>query len=463
MIPGNSSLRTFLGDFWNKIWKDQQGLSAFINAYSECVKQLEDKKDIIPRVFNRHTVPSREITRWKRLTFRHSDIKDHPLTIGSFILGNGHYLGEEDQTTGQILELSETDPIFILSPNIGQADSSRLLFVDFYYENDKIVFKDKITDMPLRSFSGTDEDGNPFVEYSIWAGYINSPVTYLQEFFTNFFGILQEENDNFPEVFNIYVDILIEGLTAYNLSRFLNKAAGRDVPSEDGYIEEVWSENGYTFVKTTKELLKAYGEGAAKVKTGQSISKGDIIFEGVYYKSGNYDISESELPSFTLTEENSPVGKAVTFLNEEKTLTFDVDGKVILPVSGPGAEEYNAQVNERASESGVDLFAKFTAGKTYPYTINTFKEIVLPGLGHNMLFIFVDNDKVDDSLLHTLNWLTALKPAYALIRFNSVIQGSEDLEGTVTDNCEHTAHIVTGGEEHKILSEGRLITGALLY
>jgi hypothetical protein len=475
-----SNIYKIMGNFWTRIWKEEQLVMGLVDSFAVMHEELDKYQESMEANFSRFSIPLSKYYRCRQVVVNESDLSTVKVNVGDFVVGDGFRINDDEMPTRW-----KTDTIYSdVGMIVDSMSNPKIVLVknqDYTIENGVICF---YKNPFLSSFQKTATVHNDEVQRSIslWLLSAGIDTEGLKDMFGSIIYWNVRSERFYKNMLNKVWDLKTQGATSKNTLGMLNCLADAEVSEEDGTVRAVWTENGRNFVATDSKVYSAPDEYASLVAVNDLVKNGDQLFDVVDVYEGTQEVDSSTLLGICINSDltNAGFSDGLVFMNQEFDLDYtyvagdpdvtilqqtgdvfllekdgnsytvlqdgDISGTglVKLPIFPIGGDEkaviaYRRAMAQKCWELGVDVWAKVTEDQRPPYKINPFNFIREASFGHNMLFFKYTNpsvimDYMADRGLRLLDDTTPSGTSFLLFLENEAIVSS-----ITSDNIDDTS------------------------
>ena len=419
-------LYQMFGNFWNQVWQEPSLLEAATSAYREVYNQLETERRDLDAYLNRNEIPLSFFRHFSYKAAKEEEFRPAYRRLGTFNMDAGVKLDTlEDSPNAWSLDAGAQSIELILDKPVNPGVIWQR-GQDFDFQDGVITFsKDPFASGFMSSVRSVDGEIKRTCKF--WLCNTNFDIKAVSQFFSIYFGIQTATTPYYKRIANCVWDLALEGGTVGNMTAYLCAVADTDVATTDGTVQDIWNEQGRTFIATETKIYSAPLPGAASVALRQSVKRGDNIFNTVTIVRGTGTADVSQFPMLHLGRE---------FLNVKYTGGISLENKEFIitnshfPIGGlpDTVQKYWTDVDADMEARGLDLWQLETSGQSSPYKLNPFEFIRQNILKTNSVFIGLSRTAVPQQSvnLRLINYLLDYMPAGTT--FFLYIYGETDVE-----------------------------------
>jgi len=436
MITSRNDLKQMFGSFWNNTWKDPDLYKALLTATNFMFERLQGDVAQLPEFLNRFDVPVSKTRSLKYGGFSQLELTRKYVTLGSYLMDQGHKLDELTTNPSIWVAAAPTDKCLAIIDNPVEPNLALSRGAHFDIVGDELRLYIDPFEESFRQHLVVEND-NQIKLVDLWFVHTEDDANYLTDYYGRVIRMLTPSTRYYRRILNAIYDLLQEGGTAYRTALFVGALLDTDVANGDGEVTVVWDEGDRTWVAVGDTLHSCPGIGNAIVAVGDQVQTGDRLFNTFNIMRGREEIDPGDFPQLVLSNAfiETPSGKALSFENAELEVT---DYK--FPIGGdPSDVEYFwATADLEAAARGIDLQEAIIGDQHAPFTVNPFELVRSNFLASSVIFITADLAILPDpEAIKLLRYLDAVLPASTTYILNAFAFADEETSPIAsTDEAE---------------------------
>ena len=286
-----TSIKYVIGVFWTALFQDQEFLRGMIHSLALFGKMQEaaqsnwevgliaGNKSVYQDSFPVSVYIDIESVRLPYASF--SDILD---------IGSTKAIEEPCEGLGWLANsLYPISDTYCLTDHV--IDYSKVLLPDFDYKysNGQFLFYEDPATLNLPMLKLVDDSGDLRIYYVLF-GWHKKERTH-KDVVSGLLGL--DLDDVTADAWTVQQC----GTTYYNAKQLFGAVSGARICKEDGDVNDVWEEQGYTCMKVGNRVYSAPNTASINYMRGDSVVKGDILLGDMKFFSGKDSPSSDDVPA----------------------------------------------------------------------------------------------------------------------------------------------------------------------
>lgn len=236
--------------------------------------------------------------------------------------------------------------------------------LDYDFEDGRFLFYCNPAELELPTVKITDSEGNLHVYYRLFG--VSMQTTKVCDPVTGF------ESQWLNGCSDIAWDIHTNGATYYNTKQLLGKATDSVVCEDDGYIETIWTEEGWNCCAVAgKPYCSSY---SCNYAVGADVDAGSVLFGSLAMYKGTDTVTAAQVPGIKLTTDAG----TLTALNSTLATYMSPgnDHTIILPLTGDNftVNAYRAKCIELYQDDKVPFIqVPYPSVNPYEFVVKTLR------------------------------------------------------------------------------------------
>jgi hypothetical protein len=292
----------YLGFFWLRVFLDSEFVSGYSSSIAVQFNDLANAFDRLPEYFSRYTIPLLETEDIHVFAFNEADLDRDAYHYGDpLTYGEGAQHGQKLVRFNAWKYPFDTsyEPAF-LATSYAQPAEILQKDVDYHFEPGYLVFhKDPLELTTLDKFPRS-QDGVMFFQFTLWGFKVERDIRAVQNYFGIVGGLIGDTSPQYQTAVNVVWDLRVDGASRQNIVRLLAVATDTDYVSQDGTVTDIFVEGNRLCVQTENNVYTAPVGAEATVVTGQSVQRGDSVFDVFVIRQGKEAIDFEEFEGLTL-------------------------------------------------------------------------------------------------------------------------------------------------------------------
>jgi hypothetical protein len=293
----------YLGFFWLRVFLDTDFVSGYSDSLAVQFNDLNNAFDRLPAYFSRYTIPIVELEDIHVFAFNEADLDRDAHHYGDpdLFRGDGSQYGSKLVRFDAYRFPFDTsyEPAF-LATSYAQPAEILQKDVDYYFEPGYIVFKSNPLDLQTVSKFPRAQDTGVFFQFTLWGFKVERDIKAVQNYFGVIGGLIGDTSEQYKTAVNVVWDLRVEGATRQNITRLFAAATNTDYAEQDGTVTDIFVEGGRLCIQTENAVYSAPEGASAEVVVGQSVSRGDTLFDVFTIKQGKEEIDFEDFEGLTL-------------------------------------------------------------------------------------------------------------------------------------------------------------------
>ena len=372
---GRAFLST-ISSFWRELHGNKEMFTKYTNWLGENLAQRFVDLLYSVQTLSRHLMPINQTLRWKRLSFRESDLamsEAGALKYGAetiFGITSGNFTvrlyGGRSNSSIQKLDInSQFVHASVLTDTPVEPTVLYACGTDFWFDRDSSSLQFRIDPFTVENMPIVDIlDADGIVsdrEISLWAFDAETDVDAMSDRFGILVGLLSTSSEMYSKLVNSALDMLVDGPSLSAFKSFMMALAGeRAIQKNTEVVEDVVMAGEEWIVATDQNVYTFSGNATPIVEVGDTLRLGDMLSDAVEVIT---QLPQLESLDGLMLDERfclSCDGECLGFGNEDVPVELTtVGGKTKISVALHGApaavRKFWSDVHDRGISSGTTL------------------------------------------------------------------------------------------------------------
>ena len=241
---------SLLGTLWSKNYRQSQACYTMVEANLDLLSQVRIDLQELVDCADRHSVPLLHHEDWVQVAIKEN-------------AGSLRYPAPKDLVSLTILSNRITSPSLVWHSGI-----------DYTITSGEIIFTADPFDNPLLPVLGD----KPEREMLLWGYCGKFDRQYLYNYFGYFLGLCKPTSQNYKDILNALLDVMLHGATMATVEALVNVLAGVPAALTDGeVVEGIYSDNAGWFLATDKNIYRL--ASAYTVASGMVLRVGEPVIK----------------------------------------------------------------------------------------------------------------------------------------------------------------------------------------